>query len=42
VAPLKSLSGEKTFEIGAELVRQIFRYFEYCFRGTAVHLDNSG
>jgi hypothetical protein len=33
---------EKTLEIGADLVRQIFCYFEPDFRVSGIHLNDAG
>jgi hypothetical protein len=36
------LSSEKALKIGADLVRQIFCYFEFHFRISRIHLNDSG
>jgi hypothetical protein len=33
---------EKALKIGADLVRQVFGYFEFDFRISGIHLDDSG
>jgi len=37
-----SLSSEKAFKIGADLVRQIRCYFEFHFRVRRIYLDHAG
>jgi hypothetical protein len=39
--PCDPSSSEKALKIGADLVRQIFRYFEFEFRVGGIHLDDS-
>jgi hypothetical protein len=33
---------EKPLNVGADLVRQVFRDFEFHFRVSGIHLNNSG
>jgi hypothetical protein len=37
-----ALSSEEALKIGADLVRQIFCYFEFHFRVMRIHLNDSG
>jgi hypothetical protein len=39
---LEPSSGEKAFEIDADLVRDIFRDFEFDFGVSGIYLDNPG
>jgi hypothetical protein len=39
---IKASPGEKSLNVGADLVRQIFGDFEFHFRVGGIHLNNSG
>jgi hypothetical protein len=40
--PCESSLSKKALKVGADLVRQIFRYFEFDLRVSGIHLSDAG